>query len=104
MKHVTDSNFDAVVLNADKPVVVDFSAAWCGPCKMQKPVLERYAQDHPDVEVVMVDVDESPRTSARFGVQAMPTLMLFNKGERKATVRGLQSGRNVERFVAGGLA
>ncbi len=104
MKHVTDDTFDALVLNADKPVVVDFSAAWCGPCKMQKPVLERYAEEHPDVEVVLIDVDQSPRTGARFGVQAMPTLMLFDKGERRAVVRGLQSNARVERFVSEGLA
>ncbi len=103
MNQVTDDNFDAVVLESAKPVLVDFSAAWCGPCKIQKPVLEKYAASHPAIDVVLVDVDVSPRTSTRFGVQAMPTLMLFEKGEPRAMVRGLQNANSVDKFVAGAL-
>lgn len=104
MKHVDDQTFDATVLQSDKPVLVDFSAAWCGPCKIQKPVLERFAADNPDVEVVLIDVDESPRTSGRYGIQAMPTLMLFQGGEPKALVRGLQNPPRLKAFVESALA
>lgn len=104
MKHVDDTTFDATVLQSDKPVLVDFSAAWCGPCNIQKPVLQRYAETHPEVEVVLVDVDESPRTSGRYRVQAMPTLMLFQGGEPKATVLGLQNEPRLKAFVESALA
>ena len=103
MKQVTDDTFDATVLKAGKPVVVDFTAAWCGPCKLLKQVLARYADDHPEVEVVVIDVDTSPRTGSRYGVQGMPTMMLFNEGRRLATLRGLQNGKRVARFVSEGL-
>lgn len=103
MKQVDDETFETTVLKSDKAVLVDFSAAWCGPCKIQKPVLERYAASHPEIEVVLVDVDVSPRTSGRYGVQAMPTLMLFQNGAAKAQVRGLQNGPRLEAFVESAL-
>jgi thioredoxin 1 len=104
MKHVDDETFEATVLKSEKPVLVDFSAAWCGPCKIQKPVLARFAESHPELEVVLVDVDESPRTSGRYRVQAMPTLMLFQGGEPKAQVLGLQNEPRLKAFVESALA
>jgi thioredoxin 1 len=104
VKKVNDQTFAAEVLGAERPVLVDFSAAWCGPCKVQKPVLEKFAVEHPELDVVYVDVDESPRVSEAHGVQAMPTLMLFVGGERKAMVRGLQSAARLQSFVTDALA
>ncbi len=100
MIEANDQTFQSEVLESDQPVLVDFSAAWCGPCKMQKPVLEKFSAAHPNVKVVMVDVDQSPRVAQQQGVQAMPTLMLFNGGERKAVAQGLQNVSRLERMVA----
>lgn len=100
MIEANDQTFQSEVLESDQPVLVDFSAAWCGPCKMQKPVLEKFSAAHPGVKVVMVDVDQSPRVAQQQGVQAMPTLMLFNGGERKAVAQGLQNVARLERMVA----
>ncbi len=101
MKTATDATFDRLVNHADKPVLVDFSAAWCGPCKMLKPVLEKVAARHPEIDVIEVDVDESPTTARKHGIQAMPTLVLFEGGVPKATVRGLQSAQRIEAMLAG---
>ncbi|MEZ4446685.1 MAG: thioredoxin [Polyangiaceae bacterium] len=99
MKEVTDATFDSLVRQADKPVLVDFSAAWCGPCKMQKPVLQRFAESHPEIDIVEVDVDVSPATARACGIQAMPTLLLFQGGEVKAMARGLQSAPRIEAML-----
>jgi len=99
MIEANDQTFQNVVLESDKGVIVDFSAAWCGPCKMQKPILERFAAAHPDIDVVMVDVDASPRVAQQQGVQAMPTLMYFEGGKRKAVVQGLQNASRLEKLV-----
>ena len=80
--HVTDSTFDETVGAADTPVVVDFWAEWCGPCKMIAPVLEEIAGDHKDqIRVAKLNVDENPETARRFDVMSIPTLMVFKGGE-----------------------
>ena len=103
MKRIDDNSFDSAVLAAEKPVLVDFSAAWCGPCKMLEPILEKFAAEHPELEVVKLDVDESPKASGRFGVTAMPTLMLFQGGEVKGVTRGLQNQAKITKFVTDSL-
>lgn len=99
MKLLNDDNFEASVNGSDKPVLVDFSAAWCGPCKVQEPVLEQFAEAHPEIEVVKVDIDTAPRTASNHGVQAIPTLLLFKGGQVKAQARGLQSLSRLEALV-----
>ncbi|MEQ9319134.1 MAG: thioredoxin family protein [Polyangiaceae bacterium] len=99
MRHLDDTTFDAAIADPDRPVLVDFSAAWCGPCKQQRPVLERFAREHPEVDVCEVDVDRAPAVAQRFGIQAMPTLLLFSGGEVRAQVRGLSSARRLERLL-----
>jgi thioredoxin 1 len=79
---VTDSTFDADVLNSDKLVLVDFWATWCGPCRMVAPVLEEIAAEHSDtVTVAKLDVDENPVTARNYQVMSIPTLILFKGGE-----------------------
>jgi thioredoxin 1 len=78
---LTDATFDEAVLGATKPVLVDFTAAWCGPCHAIKPILEEVAAENGDkIEIVQLDVDENPRTTLRYDVMSMPTLILFQDG------------------------
>ena len=78
---LTDSNFDQIV-NSDKPVLVDFWAEWCGPCKMIGPVVEELANEYEGKAVVAkLNVDENPQTTAKFGVRSIPTLLVFKKGQ-----------------------
>ena len=82
VKQVSDGDFDAEVLNSSTPVLIDFFAEWCGPCKMMAPVLDEVARDYAGkLKVVKVDVDESAETAARFGVTAMPTFVVVKDGK-----------------------
>jgi thioredoxin 1 len=81
-KVVTDETFDAEVLQSSKPVVVDYWAEWCGPCRMVSPVLEEIAKEHADkIDVVKLNIDENPAVSQRYGIMAIPTMNVFSGGE-----------------------
>jgi thioredoxin 1 len=81
-KNVTDASFEADVLKNDKPVVVDYWAEWCGPCRQVSPVLEEIASEHADkIDVVKLNVEENPVTSQRYGILNIPTLSVFKDGE-----------------------
>jgi thioredoxin 1 len=81
-KKVTDASFEADVLKSEKPVVVDYWAEWCGPCRQVSPVLEEIATEHADkIDVVKLNVDENPVTSQRYGILNIPTLSVFKDGE-----------------------
>jgi thioredoxin 1 len=85
-----DLNFDQEVLRSDQPVLVDFTATWCGPCKMLSPIVEQVAEELTgQVKVGKLDVDESPITAGKFGVRGLPTVMLFKNGQRAAQHIGL---------------
>jgi len=91
-QEVNDTNFEQEVLKSDKPVLVDFSADWCGPCRQQAPILEKWASANAEkVKVVKLDVDKAGATASRYGVMSIPTLILFQGGEEKARRIGLQS-------------
>jgi thioredoxin 1 len=77
---VTDNTFQAEVLESERPVVVDFWAAWCGPCRVMSPILEEIAQERDDLRVVKVDTDANQRVAAQYGVLSMPTFMVFRDG------------------------
>ena len=87
----TESNFDQIVSNGDKPVLVDFWAPWCGPCQMVGPILDEIADEYAGrAKVVKVNVDEQNQVAAKMGVQSIPTIVLFKDGEVKEVVVGAQ--------------
>ncbi len=89
MNKVTDSSFETDVVNAEGPVLVDFWAEWCGPCKQIAPALEEIAAEFGDrISIAKVNIDENPETPTRFGVRGIPTLMLFKNGQVAATKVG----------------
>ncbi len=94
--NVDDSNFESEVVKSDHPVLVDFSATWCGPCKKLEPVVEEIAGDYDGrLKVVKVDVDKAPNTAAKFAVLSVPTLLLFNAGQVRDQVTGLVPKRAI---------
>ena len=88
---IDTSNFQTDVLGSDKPVVVDFWAEWCGPCKMIAPSLEEISNEMDNVRIAKVNIDENPDIAAQFGVRSIPTLMIFKNGEHADTMVGAQS-------------
>ena len=81
--HITKENFEAEVLKSDKPVLVDFFAAWCGPCKMIAPILEEIAAEREDIKVCKINVDEEPELAAQYQVVSIPTLFVIENGQIK---------------------
>jgi thioredoxin 1 len=101
---VSDASFDADVLQADKPVLVDFWAEWCGPCKMIAPVLEEVSVAYADkLKIVKLNVDENNAVAAKFGIRSIPSLLLFKDGQVVATKVGALSKSQLTAFIDGHL-
>jgi thioredoxin 1 len=102
--YVTDDTFEDEVLKAEGPVLVDYWAEWCGPCKMIGPVLEEAAQDYAGrVKIAKLNIDENPATPPKYGIRGIPTLMLFKNGNVEATKVGAVSKSQLSAFIDGNL-
>ena len=100
LKHVDDSNFEAEVLKSSVPVLVDFSATWCGPCQRQLPILQKFADANADkIKVVKVDIDDAPKISSKLGIRGVPSMVLFNNGQKVDMRVGLTSLVDLNNFV-----
>ncbi len=100
IKHISDATFEADVLKADKPVLVDYWAEWCGPCKMIAPILDEVAGTYGEkLQVAKMNVDENREIPAKFGIRGIPTLMLFKNGELAATKVGAMSKAQLTAFL-----
>ena len=101
---VTDSSFEEEVLKAESPVLVDYWAEWCGPCKMIAPVLDEIAQDYEGkLKICKLNIDENEKTAPKYGVRGIPTLMLFKNGEVEATKVGAVSKSQLTAFLDSNL-
>ena len=100
IKHVSDASFDSDVLQSDKPVLVDYWAEWCGPCKMIAPILDEVSKDYADkLQVAKMNVDDNREVPAKFGIRGIPTLMLFKGGNVEATKVGALSKSQLTAFI-----
>ena len=97
--NITDKNFESEVIKSDKPVVVDFWAEWCGPCKQIGPILEEISDELSEVVIAKHNIDTEPNTPTKYGVRGIPTMLLFSKGELKATKVGATTKSNIVAWI-----
>ncbi len=102
--HVSDESFEQEVLNATEPVLIDYWAEWCGPCKMIAPILDELAQEYGEkIKIAKLNIDENPQTPPRYGIRGIPTLMLFRNGNVEATKVGAVSKSQLAAFIDSNL-
>jgi thioredoxin 1 len=100
IKHISDASFDGDVVKADKPVLVDYWAEWCGPCKMIAPILDEVAKTYDGrLQIAKMNVDENREVPAKFGIRGIPTLMIFKNGQLAATKVGALSKAQLTAFI-----
>lgn len=99
VEHINENQFKSVVLDSEKPVLVDFFATWCGPCRQMSPVLEQIANERSDVKIVKVDVDENQNLAAQFGVMSIPTIIYFKNGKAVSQAVGARSKASLETML-----
>jgi thioredoxin 1 len=104
IKHVTDGDFQAEVLESDQPVLVDFWAPWCGPCRVVAPVLEEIADERENLRIVKVNIDENQQTAANYQILAIPTMVLFRNGQEAKRIQGAMPKRRLEAELEPALA
>lgn len=98
--YLTDESFEAEVVNAEGPVLVDYWADWCGPCKMIAPILDEIAEEYKDkIKIAKLNIDENPSTPPKYGIRGIPTLMLFKGGNVEATKVGAVSKSQLTAFI-----
>lgn len=94
-EQISSANWQAKVLDSDKPVLVDFFATWCGPCKMMAPVIDEVAAEKADAAVYKIDIDENPDIAQKYGVMSIPTFIVFKNGEPAGKTLGAQPKENI---------
>jgi thioredoxin 1 len=101
---VTDTTFQAEVLESETPVLVDFWAPWCGPCRVVQPILEEIAAERDDLRIVKLNIDENMQTPASLGILAIPTMILFRNGSEATRIQGTQPRKRLEAQLEPALA
>ena len=104
LQDVSDANFQAEVIESETPVLVDFWASWCGPCRVVAPVLEEIAAERPDLRIVKLNVDDNQQTAAAFDVLSIPTMILFKNGQAAKKIVGAYPKRKLEAEIEPVLA
>ena len=104
IKHVTDGDFQAEVLENEHPVLVDFWAPWCGPCRVVAPVLEEIADERENLRIVKLNIDENPQTAANYQILAIPTMVLFRNGQEAKRIQGAMPKKRLEAELEPALA
>ncbi len=99
VEHINENQFKSVVLESEKPVLVDFYATWCGPCRQMSPILEQVSEERSDVKIVKVDVDENQNLAAEYGVMSIPTLIYFKGGKAVSQAVGARSKASLEMML-----
>lgn len=99
VEHINENQFKSVVLESEKPVLVDFFATWCGPCRQMSPLLEQVSEERSDVKIVKVDVDENQNLAAEYGVMSIPTLIYFKGGKAVSQAVGARSKASLEMML-----
>lgn len=100
MLTITSENFEKEVLESDKPVLLDFWASWCGPCRMLSPVVDAVAEENPQIKVGKVNTDEEGELAAKFGIMSIPTLLFFKEGKLIDSTVGVQSKAAIEKLIS----